>query len=250
MEYLIYLIPLFFVTALVYSMAGLGGGSTYLALLAIFSFPYESMPKVALLCNIVVVSGGCYFFVKAGHFSPKKVLPFVVTSIPAAYLCGRIPIDKTIFFWLLAISLGVAGFRILLSDKAFAVRRQVSWRQSWFIGLPLGAALGALSGLVGIGGGIFLSPVLYLLGWAHAKEAAAAASFFILANSAAGFLGQLAKGDFTVEMNFLLPLACAVLLGGQIGSRLGSGKVSKLVLQRTTALLILFVSGRLLWSLL
>ncbi len=250
MEMLAYLVPLFFLTALLYSMAGFGGGSTYLALLALFNISYLAMPKIALLCNIVVVIGGCYFFMKAGYFSARKTLPFIVTSIPAAYLAGRIPIEKTTFMWLLCFSLAIAGTRMLLSDKAFRIRKTVSWREAWLVGLPIGAALGGLSGLVGIGGGVFLAPVLLLLGWAHAKEVAATASFFILFNSIAGFIGQWSKGEFSVELNFLLPLAVAVFAGGQIGSRLGSGVISRIALQRITAALILFVSGRVMWGLL
>ena len=250
MESLVYLIPLFFLTALLYSTVGFGGGSTYLALLVLFSVPYTEMPKVALACNIVVVAGGCYFFIRAGYFSLRKVLPFIVTSIPAAYLAGSVTIGKAVFMWLLFISLAVAGLRMLLSEHSFKVRKEVTWSQAWLVGLPIGALLGALSGLVGIGGGIFLAPVLLLLGWAHAKEVAAAASFFILVNSAAGLLGQFSKGAWLVELGFLIPLLVAVFLGGQIGSRLGSGAFSKVALQRLTAVLILFVSGRLLWGLL
>ncbi len=249
MDVLIYLIPLFFLTALLYSTVGLGGGSTYLALLALFSFPYMAMPKVALVCNIVVVAGGCYFFIKAGHLSLRKILPFLVTSIPAAYLAGRIPVEKTVFLWLLAVSLGVAGTRMLIADKSFQVRTHVTWKRAWLTGLPIGAVLGALSGLVGIGGGIFLAPVLFLLGWAHAKEVAASASVFILVNSTAGLVGQLSKGAWAIDLNILVPLGLAVFFGGQIGSRLGSGVISKLLLQRVTAALILFVSCRLLWGL-
>lgn len=249
MEILSYLLPLFFLTALVYAMAGFAGGSTYLAILALFAFPHEAMPKVALLCNLVVAGGGFWVFWRAGYFSPKQVLPFVLTSIPMAYLGGRIPIGKTLFLWLLALSLLAAGLRMLLSERSFVVRREPSWARAWALGLPIGAALGLLSGLVGIGGGIFLAPVLYFLGWSQSREAAAAAAFFILVNSVSGLFGQFAKSGAGLEWGLALPLMAAVLLGGQIGSRLGAGKISKLTLQRVTAALILSVSGRLLWGL-
>ncbi|MCC7343823.1 MAG: sulfite exporter TauE/SafE family protein [Deltaproteobacteria bacterium] len=249
MELLSYLLPLFFLTALVYATAGFAGGSTYLALLALFALPYEAMPKVALLCNLVVAGGGFWVFLRAGYFSPKKVLPFVLTSIPMAYLGGRIPLGKTLFLWLLALSLLAAGLRMLLSERSFAVRREPSWGRAWALGLPIGAVLGLLSGLVGIGGGIFLSPVLYFLGWSHSREAAAAAAFFILVNSVSGLFGQLAKSGPGLDWGLALPLMATVLLGGQIGSRIGAGKISKLTLQRVTAALILSVSGRLLWGL-
>lgn len=250
MDPLIYLAPLFFITAFFYSMVGFGGGSTYLALLALFAFPYEAMPKVALVCNLVVVSGGCYFFVKSGYFSARKVLPFIVSSIPFAYFGGQLSIGKEVFTLLLALSLGVAALRMLLSQDGFKLRKEVSWKQAWLVGIPVGAALGGLAGLIGIGGGIFLLPVLYLLGWANAKEAAAAASFFILVNSIAGLVGQFAKNPEFADWTFLIPLALAVFLGGQIGSRIGSGTMPKVVLQRVAGVLILFVSARLLWGLL
>ncbi len=248
MDSLIYILPLFFVTALVYSTAGFAGGSTYIALLVLFGYSYVSAPKVALLCNLVVAAGGCYFFIKNGHFSVRKVLPFVITSIPAAYLGGRFPIGKGLFMLLLAFSLLMAGLRMLLAEDSFARGNEVSWRRSFLVGLPSGAVLGGLAGLTGIGGGIFISPFLFLLGWANAKEAAAAASFFIFVNSLAGLLGQLSKGAFAWEVGLLFPLALVVFVGGQIGSRLGAGMFPKVVLQRVTAVLILFVSGRLLWE--
>ncbi len=248
MEPIHFLVPLFFATALIYSMAGFGGGSTYLALLALFSFPYESMPKVALLCNLIVVTGGCWFFYRAGHCKFQKILPFILTSIPMAYWGGTIPIGKRLFTLLLACTLCVAALRMLMSEKAFEARFAPSWKRAWFFGIPVGALLGFLSGLVGIGGGIYLAPLLLLLGWADSKQAAASASFFILVNSLAGLAGQLTKGNLVVGYDSLLPLLFAVFLGGQIGSRLGSRAIPKLALQRITAGLILFISVRLLWG--
>lgn len=250
MDPLLYLIPLFFFTAITYSMVGFGGGSTYLALLVLFAFPYEAIPKTALICNLVVVGGGCYFFFKAGFFSLKKILPFIVTSIPCAYWGGRIPIQREVFIIILALSLAVAAMRMLFSHQEFKVRKNLTWKQAWVVGLPTGAILGLLSGLIGIGGGIFLLPILYILGWAHAKEAAAAASLFILVNSLAGLVGQFQKNPGLTEITTILPLAMAVLLGGQIGSRIGSGYISKVTLQRVAGFLILFVSVRLMWGLL
>ena len=243
------LIPLFFLTALVYSLVGFGGGSTYLALLALFSFPYESMPKVALLCNLVVVSGGCWFFIRAGHLPFRKILPFLLTSIPMAYLGGRIPISKTVFFWLLGVSLLAAAFRLFIVDRDFESSHVLSTKKVWGIGLPVGALLGLISGLVGIGGGIFLSPLLLVMGWTNAKESAAAASLFILINSLSGLTGQFTKGGLPVESTIVFSLMFAVFLGGQIGSRLGAGKsVSIPLLEKVIASLLLFASGRLLYQ--
>lgn len=250
MENVPYLVPLFFLTALVYSMTGLGGGSTYLALLALFAFPYERMPVAALLCNLIVVSGGCWFFIRAGHFSMRTILPFLLTSIPMAALGGSLPIGKTPFALLLGISLGIAAFRMFFAEKAIEGTRAPSWKSIWLVGLPAGALFGFVSGLVGIGGGIYLSPLLLILGWADSKQAAASASLFILVNSLAGLFGHFARGGLAVVDGSIGPLLIAVFLGGQIGSRLGSRKIPRLALQRITAVLILAVSGRIFLGLL
>jgi uncharacterized protein len=248
MDALFYIVPLFFLTALLYSVAGFGGGSTYIAVLLLFSFPYESVPKISLACNLVVVAGGTYLFAKEGHLPWRKILPFVVGSIPAAYFGGKFPIGKTLFSVLLGISLLAAAIRMLLSEGSFVERQEVSEKKAWALGLPLGALLGGLAGLVGIGGGIFLSPLLYVLGWADAKEAAASAAFFILVNSVAGLAGQYAKSAVVPDLHFLLPLLLAVFAGGQVGGRLGSRTLPKFAIQRATALLVLWVSLRLLWK--
>ncbi|MBI2501585.1 MAG: sulfite exporter TauE/SafE family protein [Deltaproteobacteria bacterium] len=240
------LVPLFFATAFIYSMAGFGGGSTYLALLVLFSLPHIMIPKVALLCNLVVVTGGSYFFIKEGHFSFKKTVPFIVASIPAAYWGGTVLVQKEMFQLLLGFSLLAAALRMFLSESAFTIRSNVSWKSSWLIGLPLGFLLGGLAGLVGIGGGIFLSPILYFLGWTNAKQTAASSSVFILVNSVSGLIGQFAKEATVPPLELLLPLALAVLVGGAIGSRLGSQRLPKLILQRVTSALIFWVSLRLL----
>lgn len=242
------LIPLFFLTALAYSMAGFGGGSTYLALLVLFDIPHESVRTVALLCNIAVVSFGTWHFARGGHLSLQKVLPFMVTSVPMAYFGGTIQISKTSFTLLLGVSLAVAAARMLWIGKAIEPTAPVKQRTVWLVGAPLGALLGFLAGIVGIGGGIYLAPVLLFLGWANAKEMAAAASFFILVNSLAGLAGQATRG-LVIDEGFLIPLLVAVVLGGQIGSRLGTYKLPRLAVQRLSGALILVVSGRLLWAL-
>lgn len=243
------LIPLFFTTALTYSLAGLGGGSTYLALLALFSFPLNVMRPLALLCNIAVVSNGFWQFRQNGHFSFQKILPFLVTSIPAAYWGGTITLGKQTFTILLALSLLVAASRMLWGKKIFEPGPALSPQKLWGIGLTLGALLGFLSGLVGIGGGIYLTPVLLFLRWTDAKQAAALSSFFILVNSLSGLAGQFSKGLPSLNMPMTVSLLVAVILGGQIGSRLGAVKIPKLALQRIMAILIFWVSGQLLWRL-
>lgn len=250
MEQLIYIIPLFFLTALIYSSVGFGGGSTYLALLVLFSFPYEEIPKIALILNLVVVTGGLYHYISHRHLEFRKILPFIVTSIPLAYLGGNIPVSKTVFLVFLGSSLAVAGLRLFFVKENFSRFTFHASRFTWFTELIIGALLGFLSGLTGLGGGIFLAPILYLTKWGSARQIAALCSFFILVNSLAGLWGQITKSGFTDDFVSIFPLIVAVFLGGQIGSRLSVGSLSLVTLQRTTAVLILIVAGRIFWRLL
>ncbi|MBI1977669.1 MAG: sulfite exporter TauE/SafE family protein [Candidatus Omnitrophica bacterium] len=233
----------FFLVALVYSMMGFGGGSSYLAFLVLAGLPYQNVPTLALICNLIVTCGGLWHFYRAGHLKLRKVLPFLVFSIPMAYFGGRILIGKNLFSLLFGFSLFVVALRMFLPDRLFERSREVSSLRVWIIGLPIGGILGFLSGLVGIGGGIFLSPLLLFMRWVNVKEAAAAASLFIVVNSFSGLLGQLHKG--VASMSLIVPLGLAVFLGGQIGSRLGAYRLPQLGLQRMLAGLILYVSMKL-----
>ncbi len=243
------LLPLFFMVAIVYSMVGFGGGSSYIALLVIFDFPYQIIPPLALICNIIVVTGGSYIFIKAGHFCWRLLLPFIITSIPAAYLAGTVPLDKHIFLLILSLTLLCAGIRMLLTNDTTSVsHKDLDHKKVWAVGLPLGAGIGALSGFVGIGGGIFLSPILHNLNWGKPKQISALASVFILVNSIFGLIGQLQKhSQFEfLQDYFWLPLA--VLIGGQIGSQLGANKISPIVIRKLTAVVVLVVALRILVS--
>lgn len=235
----------FFVVALLYAAAGFGGGSAYLAVLAVASVPYQALPQTALLCNVVVTVGGVWHFHRGGHLALRRVLPFFVLSIPMAYVGGRIEIGRELFYIVLGVSLLAAGVRMML-PRPDGGERSVSVSMQWLIGLPVGAALGLLSGLVGIGGGVFLAPILLLAGWTTSKQTAAAASLFILVNSAAGLTGHLVKGIYIGWMT--VPLALAALVGGQIGSRVGSYKLSGAGVRRLLAAIIIVVGARLLWN--
>ena len=243
---LIFLCVAFFAIAVLYSMVGFGGGSSYLAVLGMTGLAYQTIPSIALVCNLIVAGGGVIHFVKGGHFSFKKVLPFTVLSIPMAYLGGKLLIPKELFFLLLGLSLLIAAIRMLIPDDYFNRPREISSKKAWSVGLPVGALLGFLSGLVGIGGGIFLSPILLFLRWVDVKQAGASASFFILVNSLSGLLGQLRKQPLNYEI--LMPLVTAVFVGGQIGSRLGSFHLPKLHFQRILALLIASVAIKMIVS--
>jgi uncharacterized membrane protein YfcA len=233
----------FFFIALIYSSVGFGGGSSYLAILALTDIRYLLMPKVALICNLLVVTGGCYHFYKQKHFNKQLILPFVLSSVPMAFLGGMYPIKEKVFLILLTSSLLLAGLRLLFVTRFVD---QEARPPSLLTSSLVGSALGLLSGLVGLGGGIFLSPLMLNLRWGRPKEVAAAASAFIFLNSLAGLAGQLTKG-MSEEIFSHWPLFIAVILGGQIGSRLGTHPiVSQRNMQRATAVLILAVSARLL----
>lgn len=238
----------FFVIALIYSAVGFGGGSTYIALLAFSGQPAELIPLVALPCNILVVSLGSYFAVSRRDFDWRMATPFFVASVPMAFLGGVLPIDASVYFLLLGLSLAVAGLSLCLRkapDDSSVVAK--SWRLAAFIG----AGLGLLSGVVGIGGGIFLAPILHHLRWASSKTIAALCSFFILINSLSGFAGQLFKTGVeqgVVQMSSSLPLFAAVLVGGVVGGRFVIEGVAHQRVAQLTGLLVLFVGVRILWS--
>ncbi|MBI5917638.1 MAG: sulfite exporter TauE/SafE family protein [Bacteroidetes bacterium] len=237
----------FFLIAAVYASVGFGGGSSYIAVLALVGVGYLLVRSGALLCNIVVVTGGVWIFHKNGHLDWRKALPLTLSSVPLAFLGGYLPIRERTFFLILGATLLVAGiltwwqprFKKPLPDGE-------PQRSSGIFSAAIGGGIGFLSGVAGIGGGIFLAPVLYLTRWAEAKTIAATASLFILVNSIAGLAGQMAKPEFQIDWKFLLPLMLAVFLGGQVGSRLGAVKLPTLWVRRATALLILYVSIQLL----
>ena len=228
-------------------MVGFGGGSSYIALLVIFDVPYQIIPPIALICNLVVVSTGSFNFVKAGHFSWKLLLPFIIISVPAAYITGTLSLEKRLFLFILAVTLLAAGLKMLIFKKTEAISGQnLEVKKVWLLGLPIGGVIGGLSGLVGIGGGIFLSPILHNLGWGKPKQISASASVFILVNSLFGFIGQTQKHTNLSFITDYLWLPVAVLLGGQIGSFFGARKSSQNFVMKTTAIIILIVALRIL----
>ena len=242
------LTALFFITAGLYAAVGFGGGSTYSALLILTETDYRLIPIIALTCNLIVVSGGVVRFHREGVLPVRRLIPFLLASVPAAWIGGRLPISETVFVGLLGSALLFAGLRLL-----FQTATKDMGGGSTSLPLPaslgLGTGIGFLSGLVGIGGGIFLAPVLYFARWGSPREIAGACSLFILANSLSGLTGQAVKlGDMQLLSAALAywPLAVAVLGGGQIGSWLGSSRLQPDWIKRLTAVLILYVAARLL----
>ncbi|NOS93994.1 MAG: sulfite exporter TauE/SafE family protein [Cyclobacteriaceae bacterium] len=237
MEFYILLIA-FFGIALVYASVGFGGGSSYLAILAqpFFLLVPDVIRPTALLCNIVVVTGGTIVFYREGKIDWKEVWPFLVSSVPFALLGGMWKLEQNLFFIILAVSLLIAAVLLWINPE-----RKVKKANSLSTvpaKMVLSGGIGFLSGLVSIGGGIFLSPILHLLNWNEAKRISALASLFILVNSISGLAGQWLRGGLHLQWSFLLPLLLAVLIGGQIGSRLGAIKFNPIYIKRITALLI------------
>ncbi|MCP3929518.1 MAG: sulfite exporter TauE/SafE family protein [Bacteroidetes bacterium] len=235
------LIPVFFLVALIYSSAGFGGGSSYLAILVLYPFEFTTIRIIALLCNVAVVSGSIYIFYKSGFLKIRRVLPIILLSIPFAYLGGRLKIDQEIFLIILAITLLSASLLMVFSGQT----KKTGKLPKFSSGL-IGAGIGFLSGAVGIGGGVFLSPVLHLTRWGKEKVIAATTSVFILVNSVAGLIGQTITNSFDVDLSLILWLLGAVLFGGQIGARLTAFKLNPIIVKRITAGLIMIVAIRIL----
>jgi len=237
---------LFLVSATLYSSVGFGGGSTYLALLLIWGIPYFIFPIVALSCNIIVVSGNCFNYIRAGNLNLKLLLPYLVGSIPLAYIGGSLPIEKKLFEILLFLVLATAGTLLLFNFKSYDDKEENYKKIPSIISVLIGGILGFVSGVVGIGGGIFLSPILFLLRAGKPKHIVTAASLFILLNSIFGIIGQLSKNTVLSEIQNYWYLLVAVLIGGQIGNFLNLKIFSTRALALVTAFLVLFVAFRML----
>jgi len=235
---------LFFITAILYSSVGFGGGSTYLALLLIWDVPYYIFPVIALVCNIIVVSGNSFNYIRAKNYNFSLLIPFLIGSIPMAYLGGSLIIKKEIFEILLFTVLSVAGILLLINNKSYEDRNITIKKPSFIFSLIIGSILGFVSGVVGIGGGIFLSPILFLLKADKPKVISTTASLFILVNSISGIIGQLTKTNIIDEILIYSPLFISVLIGGLIGNYLNLKVFSSRVLAIITSILVIFVAAR------
>ncbi|MFD1185733.1 sulfite exporter TauE/SafE family protein [Pontibacter rugosus] len=237
------LIVLFFFIALLYSSIGFGGGSSYLALLSIFYTNFEFIRTTALVCNIAVVLGSVLLYYKNGLIDWKRFLPFIAISIPAAFIGAQFQLSQQVFFILLGLSLVASAILLLIKT----LRSPGAKKKNYPAGstVALGGGVGLLSGVVGIGGGIFLSPVLNLMRWDEPRKIAALASFFILANSVSGIGGLVASGSLATDLPLQLLLLLAVFAGGQLGIRLSLGIIKPDVIKSLTAVLVLYVGVRL-----
>jgi hypothetical protein len=235
---------LFFITAILYSSVGFGGGSTYLALLLIWDIPYYIFPVIALMCNIIVVSGNSFNYIRAGNHNFNLLLPFLIGSIPFAFLGGALKIDKDFFEILLFLVLSIAGILLLINNKSYENENLTIKKINFIYSLIIGSVLGLVSGIVGIGGGIFLSPILFLLKAERPKIISTTASLFILINSISGIFGQFTKDKTFDELMNYWPLFSSVLIGGLIGNYLNLKIFSNRILTILTSLLVIFVSVR------
>lgn len=213
---------LFFIVALAYSSVGLGGGSSYTAIMAVLGFSTLLIPMISLICNIFVSSIASYYFIKHGHLRFNLLIPFIITSMPLAWLGGSLQISPLVFQWILWFSLLTVVIRIYFW-KTDTFKFSLSTNQQLLVSLFSGAILGFLAGVVGIGGGIFLVPLILLLGLGTIKEAAACGAIFIWLNSFVGLVSRL-NYNF-VELTQYTPLLFAIILGGFVGSRLGAIKL-------------------------
>jgi uncharacterized membrane protein YfcA len=269
---------LFFGIAAIYASAGFGGGSSYLAALSLFAIPMTAMRSTSLMCNIIVVAGGTYIYWQNGYFNVKKMLPLVIASVPMAFIGGMTPIKERTFFLLLGSCLVVAAVLMLMQNvflkknqppqykddsevennennssnnfkKLYDTKNELMTNEfSPIKNALIGGLIGLLSGVVGIGGGIFLSPVLNLSRWDTPKNVAATASFFILVNSIAGLAGQFFQHKFATDWSLGLPLLLAVFIGGQVGSHFSALKINALRVRQVTAALVLYAGANILWN--
>ena len=238
-----YLLPLlFFAIALFYSSVGFGGGSSYLAILSIVLTEFYEIRTLALVFNLAVVSIGTLIFIQKKVFDWKQFWPFIAFSIPMAFLGAQLQLSEKSFFLIL-------GGSLLLSALFMGLQVLKRANENRSFNLPkrglLGAAIGTLSGIAGIGGGIFLSPILNISGWANPRTVASLASVFILFNSASGLAGLLVSGSFRLDTQVALPLLIAVIAGGTLGSYLSNSKFNIHLIRGLTAVLVAYVGLRL-----
>ena len=234
------LVILIFLVALVYASVGHGGASGYLAIMSLLAYAPMQMASSALLLNVLVAGTACLMFWRAGHGSLQLLWPFIVGSVPGALLGGWFPVSSRTYGWLLAAALLVAALRLCLLTVQ-RVESLSSPRRS--LAVLMGAGIGLISGIVGVGGGIFLSPLMMLLRWADAKQTAAASAGFIVINSAAGLTGRLMTGRLAIGP--MAPLVVAAFAGGVAGSRLGANHFSSVWLRRLLAMVLVVAAGQL-----
>ena len=231
---------LFFIIAFVYSSVGLGGGSSYTALMAILGFSTLAIPLISLSLNLLVTTVGSYNYIRHKHARLNLILPFLATSIPMAYLGGALTLEKQTFYWVLLISLCFVAARIYLWQDT-RIQFNLSASGKLAIALLTGSILGFIAGVAGIGGGIYLVPLIIILGLGTPKEAAASGVIFIFINSLTGLVSRLQFN--MIDLTEYIPLLIAVFLGGMLGSHMGAVHYSAKTMEKLLGILILLAIG-------
>ncbi len=234
-----------FLVALLYASVGHGGASGYLAVLVLAGYARPQVTPVVLCLNALVASIGFVQYRRAGHFSARLLLPFALTSVPAALVGSLVPLTDRGYTAVLGMGLAAAAIRFVLWPVAGAAAAVPAPPRLWLFGPPVGLALGLLAGSVGIGGGIFLSPLLLQFGWADAKRTAAVSSAFIVVNSLVGLTGHVGRGA-TIDGGLLAPLAAVVAAGGALGAFVGATRLSAAALQRLLGVVLATAAAKLL----
>ena len=231
------------IVSFLYSSVGHGGASGYLALMALFSFAPETMKPTALLLNIFVAGISFYYYYREGYFNKRLFLSFAISSIPFAFLGGTIEIDASIYKKILAVLLVFAILKMLnlFGREAETIKQVKPWQ-----GVMVGGIIGFFSGLIGIGGGIILTPLILLLHWGKMKEAAAVSALFIWVNSASGLIGQLSTGISLSKESFIL--VAIAMIGGVLGGYFGSKKLNNQKLRYILALVLVMASFKLFFT--
>ncbi|MCZ7558115.1 MAG: sulfite exporter TauE/SafE family protein [Bacteroidia bacterium] len=237
-----WILGLFFLIAVLYSSVGHGGATGYLGLFAFLGAATAAVVPVALVLNMLVAGTGFYIFRRKGYFSWTLLAPFVAASIPAAFLGGMLRLEADTFRAILGVVLLAAGLRMAFIPQVTISRLASSTRYRVALSVGIGLTLGIISGMVGIGGGVFLSPIIMFLGWADARQTAAVSSAFIVLNSLSGLLGQITKGN--VEVGSMWLLAVIVFIGALVGSSLGARQTRVRRLQVVLGVVLLGAGGK------
>lgn len=231
-----FLAILFFVVAFTYSSVGLGGGSSYTALMAVFGMSTIVIPMISLTLNLFVTSIGSFNFIRNRHARIDLILPFLISSIPMAYLGGSLKLPEEAFYWILFMSLVFVAARIYFW-RSTTIKLNINKKGKMIISLIAGSILGLIAGIVGIGGGIYLVPLILILGLGTEKEAAACGAIFIWLNSLSGLISRLQYNS--IDLTAYIPLIAAVLAGGTLGSFMGSFKFSPRTMERVLGAVII-----------
>jgi uncharacterized membrane protein YfcA len=228
-EYALLLASLFLIVSFAYSSVGMGGGSSYTALMAIFGIGHLAIPMISLTLNLFVTTVGSFNFIRNRHGRISLILPFLITSIPMSYIGGSLRLPKGIFYWILLTTLISVALRIYIFDDT-SLRLNITKTQQVILSLLIGSVLGLVAGILGIGGGIYLVPLIIILGLGTQKEAAACGAVFIWVNSVSGLAARLQYNP--INFTEYLPLILAVLVGGALGSYMGSSKFSPRTMEK------------------